>query len=127
MLLLSIGASAGSETTIFTKLRLPNALPYFFTALKIATTLALIGAVRIVEHPGVLAALNPLYAVSFLLSNGLIGFTVLGLVFLTVFLDIAGFSILFPLFPQLLEHYVGAEGADKAFAAAQARIGELIG
>ena len=36
---------AASETTIFTKLRLPNALPYFFTALKIATTLALIGAV----------------------------------------------------------------------------------
>jgi len=36
---------AASETTIFTKLRLPNALPYFFTAMKIATTLALIGAV----------------------------------------------------------------------------------
>ena len=36
---------AASETTIFTKLRLPNALPYFLTALKIATTLALIGAV----------------------------------------------------------------------------------
>ena len=36
---------AASETTIFTKVRLPNALPYFFTALKVAMTLALIGAV----------------------------------------------------------------------------------
>jgi KUP system potassium uptake protein len=48
------------------------------------TALALIGAVRIVEHPGVLAAFNPVHGVSFLLSNGLIGFTVLGLVFLAV-------------------------------------------
>ena len=39
---------------------------------------------RIVEHPGVLAAFNPVYGVSFLLNNGLIGFTVLGLVFLAV-------------------------------------------
>jgi NitT/TauT family transport system permease protein len=38
-------AYAASEWTIFTKVRLPNALPYFLTALKIATTLALIGAV----------------------------------------------------------------------------------
>lgn len=46
--------------------------------------LALIGAVRIVEHPGVLAAFTPLYGVSFLLSNGMIGYAVLGLVFLAV-------------------------------------------
>ncbi len=32
--------------------------------------------------------------------------SVLGLVFLTVFLDIVGFSILFPLFPDLLDHYL---------------------
>jgi NitT/TauT family transport system permease protein len=38
-------AYAASEWTVFTKVRLPNALPYFFTALKIATTLSLIGAV----------------------------------------------------------------------------------
>ena len=38
-------AYAASEWSIFTKVRLPNALPYFLTALKIATTLALIGAV----------------------------------------------------------------------------------
>ena len=36
---------AASEWTIFGKVRLPNALPYFLTALKIATTLSLIGAV----------------------------------------------------------------------------------
>ena len=35
---------------------------------------------------------------------------VLGLVFLTVFLDMVGFSIIFPLFPEMLEHYVGREG-----------------
>lgn len=34
----------------------------------------------------------------------------LGLVFLTAFLDMAGFSILFPLFPQLLGHYLELEG-----------------
>jgi KUP system potassium uptake protein len=47
-------------------------------------TLALIGIVRIAENPGVLAALNPVHAVTFLFHNGLIGFTVLGLVFLAV-------------------------------------------
>jgi KUP system potassium uptake protein len=46
--------------------------------------LATIGAVRIVENPAVLAAFNPLYGLTFLLHNGLIGFTVLGLVFLAV-------------------------------------------
>ena len=36
---------AASEWTILRKVRIPNALPYFFTALKICTTLSLIGAV----------------------------------------------------------------------------------
>jgi MFS family permease len=36
--------------------------------------------------------------------------SVLGLVFLTVFLDIVGFSILFPLFPDLLDHYLSISG-----------------
>jgi len=36
--------------------------------------------------------------------------SVLGIVFLTVFLDIIGFSILFPLFPSLLDWYVAHEG-----------------
>jgi NitT/TauT family transport system permease protein len=36
---------AASEWTILRKVRIPNALPYFFTAMKIATTLSLIGAI----------------------------------------------------------------------------------
>ena len=36
---------AASDWTILRKVRIPNALPYFFTALKVATTLALIGAI----------------------------------------------------------------------------------
>ena len=44
-------ASAASEGQILRKVRIPNALPYFFTALKICTTLSLIGAV-IAEYFG---------------------------------------------------------------------------
>jgi len=36
---------AASDNAILRKVRIPNALPYFFTALKLATTLALIGAI----------------------------------------------------------------------------------
>ena len=36
---------AASEWTILRKVRVPNALPFFFTALKLATTLSLIGAI----------------------------------------------------------------------------------
>jgi KUP system potassium uptake protein len=46
--------------------------------------LATIGMVRVVENPAVLAAFDPSYGLTFLLHNGLIGFTVLGLVFLAV-------------------------------------------
>jgi NitT/TauT family transport system permease protein len=38
-------ASAATQGQILRKVRIPNALPYFFTALKICTTLSLIGAV----------------------------------------------------------------------------------
>jgi MFS family permease len=38
--------------------------------------------------------------------------SILGLVFLTVFLDMVGFSIIFPLFPKMLEHYVANDGPD---------------
>jgi len=38
--------------------------------------------------------------------------SVLGLVFLTVFLDIVGFSVIFPLFPDLLDHYLALEGPE---------------
>lgn len=37
--------------------------------------------------------------------------SVLGLVFLTVFLDMVGFSVIFPLFPAMLEHYLALEGS----------------
>jgi NitT/TauT family transport system permease protein len=36
---------AASDVTVFRKLRLPNALPYIFTSLRLAVTLATIGAV----------------------------------------------------------------------------------
>ena len=36
---------AASESTILRQLRIPNALPYFFTALKVGATLSLIGAI----------------------------------------------------------------------------------
>ncbi|MBK8012899.1 MAG: MFS transporter [Deltaproteobacteria bacterium] len=40
--------------------------------------------------------------------------------FTTAFLDLVGFSVIFPLFPQLLEYYVGAEGASSL-------VGQLAG
>jgi MFS family permease len=36
---------------------------------------------------------------------------ILGLIFLTVFMDIVGFRIIIPLFPHLLDHYIRTEGA----------------
>jgi NitT/TauT family transport system permease protein len=36
---------AASDREVLAKVRIPNALPYFFTALKVATTLSLIGAI----------------------------------------------------------------------------------
>lgn len=36
----------------------------------------------------------------------------LGAILLTVFIDLVGFSIIFPLFPEMLVHYVGLEGPD---------------
>jgi NitT/TauT family transport system permease protein len=36
---------AAGDGAILRKVRIPNALPYFFTAMKVATTLSLIGAI----------------------------------------------------------------------------------
>src|SRR5262245_44910602 len=36
--------------------------------------------------------------------------SVLALAALTAFLDLVGFSIIFPLFPQMLDHYLALEG-----------------
>lgn len=48
------------------------------------TVLALGGVLQIVAAPGVLAALNPVYAVEFLTGHGWIGFLALGSVFLAM-------------------------------------------
>jgi KUP system potassium uptake protein len=47
-------------------------------------TLAVLGAIHIADDPTVLAAINPAYAVSFLLSHGEISLVTLGAVFLAV-------------------------------------------
>ncbi len=47
-------------------------------------TLGIGGLVQVVQNPDVLVALNPWYGMRFLLSHGIIGFTVLGLVFLSI-------------------------------------------
>jgi MFS family permease len=36
----------------------------------------------------------------------------LGVIFLTVFMDLVGFSIIFPLLPSMLEHYLAQEGSE---------------
>jgi KUP system potassium uptake protein len=46
--------------------------------------IALMGIWGIVQHPSVFAALNPVYGLSYLFSNGATGFLVLGAVFLCV-------------------------------------------
>jgi MFS family permease len=53
--------------------------------------------------------------------------SVLGLVFLTVFLDIVGFSIIFPLFPGMLEYYFTAEGADSLIGKLVSGLQEFAG
>ena len=35
--------------------------------------------------------------------------TTFGVVFLTIFLDMVGFSVIFPLFPAMLDHYLERE------------------
>ncbi len=47
-------------------------------------TLAVFGALAIVRHPAVLAAVNPLYGVNFLLGNSALGFFALGAVVLCI-------------------------------------------
>src|SRR6202011_3616551 len=47
-------------------------------------TLAILGLVHISDDPSVLAAINPWYAIHFLLSHGTIGMVTLGAVFLAV-------------------------------------------
>lgn len=52
---------------------------------------------------------------------------VMGAVFLTVLLDLIGFSVLFPLFPELLEHYLDREGPDSSIGRLHAWLVDLVG
>jgi len=45
----------------------------------------------------------------------------LGIVFLTLFLDLVGFSIIFPLFPAMLDYYLPEGGGDGTL------LGQLVG
>lgn len=46
---------------------------------------------------------------------------VLGMIFLTVLMDIIGFAVIIPMFPALLGHYLGAEGAGDSLVSAMVR------
>ncbi len=51
----------------------------------------------------------------------------LGILFLTLFIDLVGFSIIFPLFPDLLDYYRTAEGTDGLFAGFFEALDKLAG
>ncbi|KRQ97899.1 potassium transport protein Kup [Bradyrhizobium jicamae] len=82
--------------------------------------IAIAAVPQIVRHPEVLQAFNPLYAVSFMLHHGLIGFVTLGAVFLAVtgaealYADLGHFgkrpiqtAWLFIVLPSLAVNYLG--------------------
>ncbi|MBR0962614.1 potassium transporter Kup [Bradyrhizobium diazoefficiens] len=84
------------------------------------TCLAVMGAVHIADDPSVLAAINPYYALQFLLSHGTIGLVTLGAVFLAVtggealYADLGHFgrkpiqsAWMFFVLPSLLINYFG--------------------
>jgi KUP system potassium uptake protein len=83
-------------------------------------TLAMMGLVHIKDDPSVIAAINPLYGIEFLLSHGTIGLVTLGAVFLAVtggealYADLGHFGRkpiqsgwLFFVLPSLLINYFG--------------------
>lgn len=47
-------------------------------------TIAILGIIGIMQHPGVLAAINPIYGAQLLMNHGFLGFSVLGGVFLAL-------------------------------------------
>jgi MFS family permease len=51
----------------------------------------------------------------------------LALIFLTVFMDIVGFSIIIPLFPHLLDYYITAEGATGSLVRTLMAVAQWIG
>ncbi|QAU40453.1 potassium transporter Kup [Bradyrhizobium guangdongense] len=84
------------------------------------TCLAVLGVIHIADDPSVLAAINPYYALQFLLSHGTIGLVTLGAVFLAVtggealYADLGHFgrkpiqsAWMFFVLPSLLINYFG--------------------
>ena len=82
--------------------------------------MAVLGVEGILQHPGVIAAIDPLYGLSYLVSHGLAGFLVLGGVFLCVtgaealYADMGHFGAkpirlawIVLVFPSLLLNYAG--------------------
>lgn len=49
----------------------------------------------------------------------------LGVIFLTIFIDLLGFTIIFPLFPAILDHYLAVEGSSGFLGWLLARIDQL--
>jgi len=49
------------------------------------------------------------------------------IVFLTVFIDVVGFSIIFPLFPAMLDYYLPLEGEDSLIGSLVAWLGKFTG
>jgi KUP system potassium uptake protein len=83
-------------------------------------TIAVLGLLGILKHPGVFAAVNPAYGLFYLFSNGATGFLVLGAVFLCVtgaealYADMGHFgagpiklSWFAVVFPSLILNYAG--------------------
>ncbi len=83
-------------------------------------TLGVLGLIHLADDPSVLAAINPLYAIEFLLSHGTIGLVTLGAVFLAVtggealYADLGHFGRkpiqagwLYFVLPSLLVNYFG--------------------
>ena len=49
----------------------------------------------------------------------------LGVIFLTLYIDLVGFSIIFPLFPEMLQYYLGREGDTGFLGAIMAGINQI--
>ena len=49
------------------------------------------------------------------------------IVFLTVFIDVVGFSILFPLFPAMLDYYLEKDGVDSLIGSLVAWLEKFAG
>lgn len=50
----------------------------------------------------------------------------LGVLFLTLFIDLAGFSIIFPLYPEMLRHYLEQGGNEGLFAGLMASLATFV-